>query len=199
MTYPRILARLYRAWLLAGTLAAGLSILALAAAALLRGLPGWMPLNATTHAFYGAEAAAFRGLDLAHTGLGLVIHVASAFFWAGIAVLLTRLADGPHVQLPWAAGAATAVLAGVVDYGLMPARLTPGWELVLPPAGIAAGFAALGLGLALGLWLGQRGRRDWPEPPAPPPAPRPPIMAPPPPVTSPDRRSPTASAPEERP
>ena len=38
----------------------------------------------------------------------------------------------------------------------MPARLTPGWELVLPPAGVMAGLASVGVGLAIGLGLAQR-------------------------------------------
>jgi hypothetical protein len=46
--------------------------------------------------------------------------------------------------------AGTAAIAGAVDYGLVPRRLSPGWEHALPPRGVAAGFAALGLGLALG-------------------------------------------------
>lgn len=186
MNRPYAMARFTRAWPLAGALATALSILVLAAAALMQGQPAWLPLNATTHAIHGPDAAAFRGIDLAHTGLGLLIHVVSAFFWASVAVLLVRLSGASTVRLAWAVGLVTAVLAGVVDYGLMPSRLTPGWELILPPAGVAAGLAALGVGVAVGLVLARRGGRHWSKeqamrsppraltvPPVPPPYPQP--------------------------
>lgn len=162
MTHRLAMARFDLAWPLAGGLAAVLSIIVLAAAALLQGLPGWLPLNATTHALYGPEAAELHGIDLGHTGLGLVIHVVSAFFWAAVAVLIARIPDRPNALLPWAIGLGVAFLAGVVDYGLMPARLTPGWELVLPPAGLVAGLAAIGVGVALGLaFAGPFGARSF--------------------------------------
>lgn len=140
-----------RSWLLAGTAATLLSVVVLGVAALAMGRPFWVPLNATSHALHGPEAGQFAGIDLAHTGVGLAIHVAACFFWAAMAVLLLRLSDRGGPALAWAAGLATAALAGVVDYALLPARLSPGWELVLPPAGVMAGLAAMGLGIALGL------------------------------------------------
>lgn len=140
-----------RSWLLAGTAATLLSVVVLGVAALAMGRPFWMPLNATSHALHGPEAGQFAGIDLAHTGVGMAIHVAACFFWAAVAVLMLRAAKRGSPTLAWAAGLATAALAGVVDYALMPARLTPGWELVLPAAGVMAGLAAMGVGIALGL------------------------------------------------
>lgn len=156
MTRPIAMARLDHAWPLAAGGAVAASLLGLGLAALAVGLPFWMPLNATSHALHGPEAARFTGLDLSHTGLGLVIHVAACCFWAAVAVLMLRDSAHGSAVLAWFAGLSTALLAGVVDYALMPARLSPGWELVLPPAGIAAGLASLGIGLALGLWLANR-------------------------------------------
>ena len=168
MTRPIAMARLGHAWPLAAGGAVAASVLGLGLAALAMGLPFWMPLNATSHALHGPAAAQFTGLDLAHTGLGLVIHVVACGFWAAVAVLM--LHDSAHggATLAWFAGLSTAALAGVVDYALIPARLSPGWELVLPAAGVMAGLASLGVGLALGLWAADRQDRL-----APPPAPRP--------------------------
>lgn len=151
MTRPVSMARFDRGWPLAGMLASAVSALVLGGLCLGRGLPGWMAMNATTHAFYGPEAATAPVLDLAHTGLGAVVHVLACFFWAGVAVLLIRKAPRGGLGLAWIAGLAVAAIAGLVDYGLMPARLRPGWELVLPPAGVAPGLAAMGVGIALGL------------------------------------------------
>lgn len=156
MSRPIAMARFDRGWPLAGAWAAVISILVLGAASLATRQPFWMPLNATSHGLYGPEAAHFTGFDLAHTVVGAVIHVAACFFWAGVAVLMLRGVQRGNMALAAGAGLATAALAGVVDYALMPARLTPGWELVLPPAGVMAGLVALGVGLAIGLGLAHR-------------------------------------------
>lgn len=143
----------------AGAAGTVLSVIALGAAAGWQGLPVWMPLNATSHVLHGAEAGRFHGIDLAHTGLGTAIHVGACFFWAAVAFLWLRVRSIPAAGNVWAAGLGTAVLAAAVDYGLMPERLTPGWELVLPPAGLAAGFAGLGIGIAAGLAATRSSRR----------------------------------------
>jgi len=45
---------------------------------------------------------------------------------------------------------AISMLAAIVDYGLLPKNLTPGWEEPLPVRSVAGGFGGLALGLALG-------------------------------------------------
>lgn len=153
MSRPIAMARFDLGWPMAGTVATVVSALTLGVLALGEGLPFWMPLNATTHALHGAEAARTTALDLGHTGLGALIHVAACFFWALVAVMLIRWAPRGPVWLAWFVGLATAAIAGLVDYGLLPRALRPGWELVLPPWCVVAGFVALGIGLALGLTL----------------------------------------------
>ncbi|WP_240200104.1 MULTISPECIES: hypothetical protein [Paracoccus] len=155
MTRPIAMARFDLAWPLAGAFAAVLSALALGVSSALRGLPVWMPLNATTHALHGPAAATTTAFDLTHTGLGAAIHVVSCFFWAAVAVLLIRKAARGGAAVAWLTGLATATIAGLIDYGLMPARLRPGWELVLSPLGVIAGLVALGVGLSLGLIAAQ--------------------------------------------
>lgn len=143
-----------RAFFTAGTGAVVLTVLGLGLFSAAEGLSWWMPLNATSHAFHGPEAAEVAEADWAHTGSGTLLHVLSCLFWAGVAVLLLYLVRRwlhSSGTASWTAGLGTAVIAGIVDYGLIPARLTPGWELVLGWQGVLAGLGALGVGLALGL------------------------------------------------
>lgn len=99
------MARFDRGWPLAGAWAAVISILVLGAASLATGQPFWMPLNATSHGLYGPEAAQFTGFDLAHTVVGAVIHVASCFFWAAVAVLMLRGVQRGNMALAAGRGA----------------------------------------------------------------------------------------------
>ncbi|MFD1881161.1 hypothetical protein [Paracoccus pacificus] len=156
MHRPIAMARYDLAWPLAGVLAFGLSMLVLGVLSLMNGLPFWMPLNATTHTFYGPNAADFTGFDLAHTGLGAIINLAACFFWAAVTVFTVRGARKGRIGMAWLAGLGTALVAGVVDYALLPEFLRPGWELVLSPYAVAGGFLALGVGLSLGLIAAQR-------------------------------------------
>ena len=55
-----------------------------------------------------------------------------------------------------ARGAATSAIAYVVDYHVVPRRLTPGFELRLPGAALAGIYAAMALGLAARDLLGER-------------------------------------------
>ena len=144
---------------LAGSLAAILSALALGLSALIRDLPFWMPLNATSHILHGPAAGTVTAVDFSHTAVGVAIHIGSAFFWAAIAIFAIRITGGTRASAAWAAGLGIAVVAGVVDYGLIPRRLSPGWELVLPVWGVIAGLVFLGIGIALGL-ITARGRHS---------------------------------------
>ncbi|MDS9468870.1 hypothetical protein RGQ15_14990 [Paracoccus sp. MBLB3053] len=133
-----------------GLVAAVFSLLALGVLAILAGQPFWMPLNVTTQALWGPEVALIQDIDLSHTLLGLAIHVASCLFWALIAWLAYQLLGSAAL-----AGSGTALLALVIDYGILPERMSPGWHLALPFGAVVCGFAAMGLGL----WIGVRGNR----------------------------------------
>jgi hypothetical protein len=117
---------------------------------------GAAPINATSHVLWGDEAGAARGVDVKHTLPGLLINVGAGVFWALVHELwLERLPRRDRVTAA-ATGAAVAGVAYVVDYHLLPRRLTPGWELRLPPRSVALGFAALGLGLCVAGLVGRR-------------------------------------------
>ncbi|MTH79184.1 hypothetical protein [Paracoccus aestuariivivens] len=110
-----------------------------------------MPLNVTTQAFFGSEVAQIRAFDVTHSGFGLLIHVVSSLFWAVIATLLFR-----GIGHAWIVGLGNALLALVIDYGVPPERMSPGWHRTIPFAGLVAGSIGLGIGLGLGLSLAVR-------------------------------------------
>ena len=100
------------------------------------------PLNATSHIVWGDEAAEQNDVTARYTGTGLLLHYGSAVFWAAL-----------HESLPGRApvrAALTALAAYVVDYHVVPRRLTPGFELRVSPAALAAMYGAL----AVGFWAG---------------------------------------------
>src|SRR5690606_41012256 len=85
---------------------------------------------------------------------GLVINAGAGLWWAAVfQKLFGEQADrrGPMVAL--AGGLATAGLAYVVDYKLVPKRLTPGWELRISDKSLYMSLAAMGLGLGVGAIL----------------------------------------------
>jgi hypothetical protein len=115
------------------------------------------PLNATSHFLWGDDAAARQdGYSLKYTATGFVTNYAAAVFWA---LLYEGLAGPrPTPSRAIAAAATTAGVAYVTDYHVVPQRLTPGFELRLPPAALAGAYLALTVGLALRDLLGGRGR-----------------------------------------
>ena len=136
--------------LVSGTLASAASTIALAAAARMEGKTAFQPANSTSHWLHGEQAGDFATADLAHTAVGLATHQAATLFWA---VLFERWIGA---RRPLSATAmlrdavAISAVAVVVDYGATPRRFTPGWEFVLSKRSMAAGYAAMALGLAAG-------------------------------------------------
>jgi len=141
----------------------GAGVASAAALSLLSTLEGegpWRPSNATSHWLHGDEAAAHRELDLAHTGLGLATHQASAAFWAvPFAAWLARRPRRTGAEM-LRDSTAMAAFAGAFDYLLVPKRLTPGWELAVSTRSVVGGFVAMALGLAAGGLLAQSARDD---------------------------------------
>jgi hypothetical protein len=56
-------------------------------------------------------------------------------------------------------GGAVAALAYITDYKVVPKRLTPGYELALPPQALYGIFAVMGLSLALSTVVRERSGR----------------------------------------
>jgi hypothetical protein len=138
--------------LTAGLAGAGGALAVLAALPLLalaEGRAPLQPVNATSHVLYGPRAGARHEADVAHTGVGSVVNAGASLFWAlPFSWWLLRRRRTPAAIAAGAAG--TAALAAAVDYGLMPRRLTPGWEHAVSRGAVGATFAALALGLSAG-------------------------------------------------
>lgn len=113
------------------------------------------PTNSTSHWLHGEKAGSVRQADVAHTLVGYGTHHASSVFWALLFQmwLASRPPRPPLVMLRDALAA--AAVAAAVDYGIVPKRLTPGWEAVLSKRSIAATFLAMAAGLAAGGMLSQ--------------------------------------------
>ena len=107
-------------------------------------------LNSTSHWIWGGEAARHHAPSLRYTATGYLIHHAASCFWG---VLYERSFGEQADRLPAegkvAAGLTAAAFACLVDYRVVPRRLSPGFEYRLSRPAIAAGYLAFGLGLAL--------------------------------------------------
>ena len=99
------------------------------------------PLNATSHVVWGDRAGRRNRPSMKNTGTGTLLHYGASVFWAAL-----------YEALPGRAplrAAATAATAYVVDYHVVPRRLTPGFELRVSRGALAAVYGALALGLML--------------------------------------------------
>ncbi len=122
----------------------------LLAAALAEGEAVSRPINATSHWLWGPKAGLRSGFDLRHTAVGAATNQSAAMFWGTLFGLhLARKRKAGFAKIARDA-ALMGVIASVVDYGLMPKRLTPGWELALSKSAVALTMAATAAGLGLG-------------------------------------------------
>jgi hypothetical protein len=113
--------------------------------------------NATSHWIWGEPAKWRRRADLRHTAVGYAIHHASAIFWA---VIYERWRGARRPPQPVVAAGAISALAYVVDYHVVPPRLTPGFDRHLTNGGMLLAYGAFAAGLAAtALWRRQRGIR----------------------------------------
>ncbi|MFD1912734.1 hypothetical protein [Halodurantibacterium flavum] len=133
-----------------GIMGSLLSTAVLMVAARMEGRGVAAPLNGTSHWLWGAKAGRRDGIDLRHTGLGAATQHLSAMFWGLFYGLWAANGREKTPRELAMGGMAMAGIAGAVDYGLMPRRLTPGWEHALSRGAVVAGLAGLGAGLALG-------------------------------------------------
>lgn len=136
----------FKRGLISGSVASVSSTLVLALLGRQRSGSASAPTNATSHWIWGDRAGRVEGVDGRHTGLGYLIHHASAVFWA---VLYERYRSTPAPKLRTLRDAtATAALASFVDYRLTPRRLTPGFEMRLPRRDLTLVYGSFALGLA---------------------------------------------------
>lgn len=134
-----------------GSLASILSTCVLAAAGARQAGSAVAPINAASHWLWGEESLHADRPTLRHTLIGYLTQHAASIFWATLYSWVYGHRDDAK-QLPQAvAGAiATSAVAGLVDYQLIPKRLTPGYEHRVSTGAMVATFAALAAGFALG-------------------------------------------------
>jgi hypothetical protein len=119
------------------------------------------PINAVSHWMWGDEAAQDETVNLKHTGLGALTHVLSAAFWGTLHAALRPKSPQVHsVAAAAMGGVATSAFAAAFDYGVIPKRLTPGFEKRLDTGSMVAAFAAIAIGLAVGALVAQELERD---------------------------------------
>lgn len=155
----RWLPALVRDTLVCGSIASVLSTVAVALAGRCRGLPLASTTNASSHWIWGDRAFNALDPDLRHTATGYVIHHLSSLLWAGVHAASRQLA--PRAS-PGSRALGVAAIAAVVDYGVVPRRLTPGFEAHLRPPAIALAYLAFASGLVAGTAL-RRGSRAAPR------------------------------------
>lgn len=144
-----------------GTVACVLSTAVLAIAGRRQAGSAVAPTNAISHWLWGDESLHAQQASARYTLAGYVTHHLASIFWA---TLYSRLyghrPEAKSLPQAVAGGVATSAVAYVVDYHVVPKRLTPGYEHRISPGALLATYGVLAAGFAAGaLWLGRSGSR----------------------------------------
>lgn len=107
------------------------------------------PINASSHVIWGPEAAAADLPDVRHTVPGFAINAGACVFWATIYEASFGRAARRDPGLALLGGPVVAALAYLVDYHLVPKRLTPGWEERVSGRSLAMIFGVMALSLPI--------------------------------------------------
>lgn len=112
------------------------------------------PLNAISHIVWGDRAARQNAPSWKYTFTGLATHTAAVTSWAAIHEFFAHRAaargDASTVLL---SAIGVSALAYLVDYRVVPDRLTPGFEKRLSQRSLLGVYAVLASGLAAGSLL----------------------------------------------
>jgi hypothetical protein len=130
--------------LVSGSAVSLVTTAALALLARIEGRHPVQPLNSTSHWYRGEAAGHSRDIDVGHTLLGFATHHGASVFWAVIFQAVRRLRPG---RPPLMDAVGVSAIAALVDYGVVPKRLTPGWERVVSPTSIALAYGAMAITL----------------------------------------------------
>ena len=114
------------------------------------------PVNAVSHIVWGDEAMRHDAMSAKYTAVGTALNTAAVASWSVLHHFMFRSDRRAAGLMPaLARGATTAAIAYVVDYHVVPKRLTPGFEGRLSNRSLFAIYAALAVSLA----IGERARR----------------------------------------
>jgi hypothetical protein len=136
--------------LITGSIASAVSAGMLGLLAKAEGKDVVQPVNATSHWLHGEDAGTRTAVDVEHTATGYATHHAANVFWAALFETLQSAAPDARPGKVIRDAALVSTIAAVVDYGIVPSRLTPGWEGPLPIRSVAGGFVGMACGLAIG-------------------------------------------------
>jgi hypothetical protein len=115
------------------------------------------PVNATSHWIHGREAGRREQADVSHTLTGALTNQGAAMFWGSLfAAWLTSRPRRTTGEM-FRDAAVMGAIAATLDYGILPRRLTPGWELAGGARSAVVGMTATAIGLALGGLAAQGG------------------------------------------
>ncbi|MBL9161748.1 MAG: hypothetical protein JNL18_03295 [Planctomycetaceae bacterium] len=118
---------------------------------------GIAPVNAVSHILWGDDAAEQDDASLKYTAPGFALNAAAIASWAGVYELgFGQRARRGDVKAAIIGGVATAALAYITDYYVVPRRLTPGFEKRLSPPSMFAVYAALAASLPVASLLAAR-------------------------------------------
>lgn len=132
---------------ISGSFACAVTLAVVAAFGARRGRPA-APINAISHVLWGEQAARAARPDIRHTVPAVAINEGASILWAALYErAFGHLAENGQVARALLGGAGVAALAYLVDYHVVPKRLTPGWEYHLGRRPLAAVYAALALSL----------------------------------------------------
>lgn len=150
--------------LAAGSLGSLLSTAVLLAAGRREAGSAVAPVNAVSHWLWDRESLHADQPDLKHTAAGYLTHHGASVFWAALHAAAAHGQPAARTAGAVIAGSvATSALACLVDYRVVPKRLTPGFEHRLSTGAMVGVYAALAVGLAGGAWLVRRERQQPPQ------------------------------------
>lgn len=121
-------------------------------------------LNAPSQFLWGDADLDERRYTLRHTLPGVAINSGAGMFWAAIMQGFLPRSGRRALGRALLAGTAASSLAWVVDYHLIPRRLSPGVQERVSARSLVGIHGLFGLGLGLGAWLVARqgaDAQDW--------------------------------------
>ena len=110
------------------------------------------PINAPSQWLHGREALRRDDVSWRHTALGALVHGASSMLWAGLYGALRERRErrgGTSTAAALADAAAVTALAAVVDFKVVPDRLSPGFQHRLSRPAVVLTYASFAAGLLL--------------------------------------------------
>jgi hypothetical protein len=140
--------------LVTGTVAAVGTTLAIAACGRVENRNAKAPINAISHIAWGDQAARRNAASWKYTGTGLGLNALAVGSWAVLyEMMFGAKTNRGNATASLAGGAAVSALAYVVDYYVVPKRLTPGFELRLSNKSLFSIYATLAASLGVTSWL----------------------------------------------